>query len=164
MAYTPKDWSLGNAITDTDLDHIENGIANVDSRVTALEASTSSLDWHLVGGGAGGGTVDPDFPDTLFQNGWDNYNLITHSKAAYSIDGQNIVRLQGAIGYGTVGSSTPVFVLPTEYRPPRQRGFAVQTAGTYGNVIVKTDGSVCVTAGSNAYVYLDGINFTIDDI
>lgn len=91
-------------------------------------------------------------------NGWVNYGT-PFGNAAYCVNTLGIVRLRGLVKSGTVGGTTPVFVLPTGFIPPNQMIFPVSTNNTIGRLDIDASGNVMVMAGSNVYVSLDGIAF-----
>lgn len=97
---------------------------------------------------------------TSFLNSWVNFGS-SNTTAAYSIDDSGIVRLQGLIKSGTIGSAA--FILPTGFRPQLTVRQAVTTFNgsnvVMGETFVDSSGNVTPSAGSNSYVSLDGITF-----
>lgn len=92
-----------------------------------------------------------------FQNGWSNF-LGGNLSAAYHKIG-NRVELRGLVTGGTVGGGTPIFTLPTGFRPTAQANYGITTTNY---VIVASDGRVCAIAPTtNASVSLDGIFFDV---
>lgn len=96
--------------------------------------------------------------EPAFQYSWVNYD--TDNVAAFTRDAMGFVYVRGLVKSGTVGSGTPIFTLPVGYRPATQRAFPVSSAGAFGIIVVKADGSVAVSVGSNVNCYLDGIIFS----
>lgn len=91
-------------------------------------------------------------------NGWVDYGA-PFNPVGYCVDAFGIVRLRGLAKSGTVGTTTPIFQLPTGLIPPNQCAFAVQSNNTIGRVDVDASGNVIVVIGTNAFVSLDGIAF-----
>ena len=94
-----------------------------------------------------------------FANSWGNYGA-GYSPAAYYKDPHGIVHLEGLIAGGTV--ALEAFTLPAGYRPPATCLFPSFCASGAARVDVNTSGDVTViSAGSNAFVALDGITFRV---
>jgi hypothetical protein len=95
-----------------------------------------------------------------FQNAWTNFGA-PYLNAGYRKVADHVF-LRGVVKSGTVGSGTPVFTLPSGYRPAVQ--FIVACA-TNNNVIgrwnVGTDGTVALNTGSNVWAMLDGLCFEV---
>jgi hypothetical protein len=91
-----------------------------------------------------------------FQNGWVAFGA-GNSTPQYWKDSSGAVHLQGLVKSGTVGSA--IFTLPADFCPPGNLRFTVSNNGLFGEVVIGTAGGVALTAGSNAYVSLDGISF-----
>ncbi len=105
--------------------------------------------------------------EPVFQNSWVNYdsglNYASFASSVYRNAGfykdRGRVYLQGVIRSGTVPGNA--FVLPPDYRPYNQRAFIVLTNTTPGYVTVESNGAVNMASVSNAYVFLDQINFDL---
>lgn len=103
----------------------------------------------------------PSWTDATLANSWVNFNTTTDNAAGYMKDPFGRVFLRGLIMNGTVSTTAQAFTLPSEFLPPKRVTFAVATGTfTHGEVRVTTDGKVCVASGNNAYVSLEGINFS----
>jgi hypothetical protein len=93
-----------------------------------------------------------------FLNSWTNfgapYNLAKYRKVG------DMVQLRGLIAGGTVGTGTPFFLLPTGFRPPAASVHVVVSNNLFGRINVNADGNCVVEVGNNAFVSLDGINFS----
>lgn len=119
---------------DPDLRRVQDRLVNTYNQLQ------SKLEWVLVGQ-AGGPT---------FQNGWINFDTNgspSGRDARFTLDPLGFVVLSGNIKNGTVASTA--WILPSGYRPNRQLAFAVTSNNAFGNLIIKTDGSVIPNAGSN---------------
>lgn len=98
-------------------------------------------------------------------NSWVAYSA-TEPPAAYRIMPDNTVRLRGSIKSGATGVA--IFTLPAAYRPSAPTREVFVTIGGAGlcEIDVGADGVVKVaqylSGGSNAFVSLAGITFSID--
>jgi hypothetical protein len=94
--------------------------------------------------------------EPAFANSWVNYDA-SRPAGFYRQDGHTY--LEGIVKDGTVGLTA--FTLPAAYWPntTNNRSFAVDSNGLHGLIIVWGDGRVSPYTGSNAYFFLDGINF-----
>lgn len=90
-----------------------------------------------------------------FTNGWVNYGgtLLT---VGFRRIGTRIF-LKGTMKSGTM--SAAAFTLPTGYRPLADCEFAVNSNLVFGEVEIKSAGTVTALTGSNAGVSLDTISF-----
>lgn len=107
---------------------------------TDLNASLASTAWTAVS----------------YTNSWVDFD------AARAVQYRKVgdeVQLRGLMKSGTVGSSS--FTLPSGFRPSRQEEYAVESNALFGVIRVLTDGTVTCTVGSNVYVYLSGIRFSV---
>ena len=91
-----------------------------------------------------------------FQNGWNNVGS-PYPLAAFYMDNQGIVHLEGLIKSGTIGQI--VFILPFGYIPTLDLHFVVNSNNAFGAININNSGTVDVTVGSNVWVALDGITF-----
>ncbi len=89
-----------------------------------------------------------------FSNGWTIFDTRTPQ---FTIDLLGFVLIRGVLASGTIGQ--PAFILPVGYRPSRNLRFAVDANSAYGMCLIKTDGSVIPSVGSNVFFFLDGIRF-----
>lgn len=113
----------------------------------------------------GGKTLDKLVGDTdwvypTLQNGWTNYNNAagTYERARYK-KRNGVVYIEGLIKSGTSkndGGLTPIFVLPTGFRPQKQLCFTTTSSATgYCNRIdVYANGVVQSITGDNGYLSL----------
>jgi len=103
-------------------------------------------------------------PITAFTNGWQNFD--TTRTAQYRKIGDEVT-MRGVLKGGTVGYGTPMFNLPTGFRPPtgRDEDWVVRAAGAPANLTVFANGNVSVTdnaSGASAtYVYLNGVRWSV---
>jgi hypothetical protein len=104
-------------------------------------------------------TITPEsWASVSFQNSWSDFSSdLTSCQYMKTPDG--FVHIKGVVTGGTVADNTPIFTLPTGYRPPKRMVFCVMSNGAVGRVDIYTTGVVCVLVGSNIYLSLDGINF-----
>jgi len=88
---------------------------------------------------------------------WVNYGGANNT-AGYWKDPLGNIHLKGTIKNGVVNNAA--FQLPVGYRPILTEMFAVPSGGgLFGIIQITNDGYVTPMIGSNAYFYLDGINF-----
>jgi hypothetical protein len=101
------------------------------------------------------------FTDATLQNSW--LKVVGHSTPGFSQDQFGVVHLRGAVMGGT---GTTMFTLPAAVRPTATTQFATSCgpgAGTFGSIIVNTDGTVVEGgAGCAAFTSLEGITFRTD--
>ena len=103
-------------------------------------------------------------PITAFTNGWQNFD--TTRTAQYRKIGDEVT-MRGVLKGGTVGYGTPMFNLPSGFRPPtgRDEDWVVRAAGAPANLTVFANGNVSVTdnaSGASAtYVYLNGVRWSV---
>jgi hypothetical protein len=93
-----------------------------------------------------------------FTNNWTNvYQYVRLCSFEKQRTGN--IMLSGFIGGGTVGTATPIFQLPSEYRPISQKVFAVANNSTFGCITITPDGyvSAAYALGGNTWISLDGI-------
>ena len=126
------------------MDTILQLLKNLKDRLEILERSRGS---------------DEAFIDATYLNSWVDYNATTHNKGGYFKSTDGIVHLQGMVKSGTI--NTPIFTLPTGYRPAKTLLFTVPSNGAFGVLEVQTDGDVVATTGNNTYVSLEGIRFRV---
>lgn len=74
---------------------------------------------------------------------------------------QGVVQLNGVVKSGVVGTGTPIFNLPANYRPSNTRIFPTVSNDVFGVVQVAANGDVSCKAGSNVYVSLEGVRFRV---
>ena len=94
-------------------------------------------------------------------NSWVNYNALSDQIAGYKKDPFGWVQLRGIVKSGTVGAGTPIFTLPSGYRPPKTVRFAVASNDLFGYCAVDSSGNVLAVQGSNAYFDLSPVRFPI---
>jgi hypothetical protein len=111
--------------------------------------------WYEVGDTTNFTDNYESIPD--FENSWVNYG--TDTLAGFRRDRNGRVELKGLVKDGTIGD--PIFTLPPSFRPPYDRRFPVMSNNALGGVWVYTDGTVVAEIGSNAWVDLGGISFTV---
>jgi hypothetical protein len=104
--------------------------------------------------------VQEDWISPTMLNSWVNYDDgIQYSVCQYMKDEMGFVHFRGLIKSGTVGSATPVFVLPVGYRPDKRLGIVTISNNTVGQIDVFADGKVSAIVGSNVWITLVGIMF-----
>ena len=96
--------------------------------------------------------------EPAFQNSWVNYGG-SQETAGFRVGHDGRVYLKGQVKGGTI--NTTVFTLPIGYRPANNQEFAsLSGSPALGWVSVNDDGTVVANgSGTNAYVFLNGINF-----
>jgi Collagen triple helix repeat (20 copies) len=100
---------------------------------------------------------DPGQP--TFGTGWENFDPGGRPSAAFYVDRQGIVHLQGAVTRAT-GTGTQIFVLPAGYGPELQQTFpAVGNGGTLAVIEVEPDGEVALAVGDPGLLHLNGITW-----
>ena len=108
----------------------------------------------------------PVWIDAVLQNGWVEFD--TALKVQYSLGLDGFVTLKGAVKSGTVGGSTPVFTLPSGFRPNR----SVRTMVSSGSAIDKSYRVSVIPSGAvtldqvtgtadNTYIHLEGVQFSL---
>ena len=102
-----------------------------------------------------------DWQDVTFENSWVNFGS-TFNDAQFRSIGDKQVQLRGIVKDGTVGSGFPVFTLPEGFRPVKDYIFPVVSNNALGRIDVEDTGGVEVVIGSNVFVSLDGILFSLD--
>jgi len=93
-------------------------------------------------------------------NGWSWYGS-PFATPGYTKSSDGIVSLKGLIRAGTVTAGTPIFTLPTGYRPSSRQLLGSVSAGLDYRIDVNTDGVVYLQGGNinAAWVSLDTIRF-----
>lgn len=95
-------------------------------------------------------------------NGWVSYDSTAWEEASYIKEGNGIVHLAGLIKNGTATPGTVLFQLPEPYRPQKARKFRVATSSTgVSEIEVQPDGDVVLNSGTNTYVSLNDISYTV---
>ncbi|MDF2652326.1 MAG: hypothetical protein K0Q73_8131, partial [Paenibacillus sp.] len=109
----------------------------------------------------GVGTIGLKKSATLL-NSWVNYDSLGWEGASYIKEGNGIVHLGGMIKNGTAAAGTVLFQLPEPYRPLKARKFRVaSSAAGVSEIEVQPDGDVVLNSGTNTYVSLNGISYTV---
>lgn len=108
--------------------------------------------------GVGAGAVDVPWIVPTMLNGWANYDASLFSPAGYRKIG-DIVYLRGLVKSGTM--AVAVFTLPVGYRPPRALILAATSNDLFGEIRVEMDGTVKAQVGSNIWISLDNIQFSV---
>lgn len=104
-----------------------------------------------------------DWIDVEFQNNWENESFgADFNDVQFRSIGNKQVQLRGVAVDGTVGQGTPVFTLPEGFRPILRYMFVAISDNALGRVDVRADGRVSVVLGSNVFVSLDGMVFSLD--
>jgi hypothetical protein len=94
--------------------------------------------------------------------GWSNFGG-GYANASYRKRGDE-VQLRGLVAGGTIGGAgvgTAIFALPSGFRPPFAQGFATIATNTLGRININPDGSTYCEIGTNTFVFLDGLSFSI---
>lgn len=94
-----------------------------------------------------------------FTNSWVNFDAVNEETAGYRKQADGMVLLKGYVKSGTVGTATPMFTLPTGYRPLKTERFPVVSNGAFGYVQITTGGAVSLAAGSNVSVDISNVMF-----
>lgn len=89
-------------------------------------------------------------------NGWNHFGSPTYN-ASYMKDSMGFVHLRGRVKDGTISSY--FMVLPVGYRPTNTQSYVVDSNGSFGRLVVSSDGAVNCVVGSNVFVSIDGITF-----
>lgn len=99
---------------------------------------------------------------TTFLNGWTNYDSAAiggWQQASYRKVGDE-VQLRGLLAGGTIGQA--MFTLPVGYRPPSGLIFACDGQATaHVRIDVQVGGNVLPNNGSNGYMSIAGIRFSV---
>jgi Collagen triple helix repeat (20 copies) len=94
-----------------------------------------------------------------FGSGWDNLDAATRPPAAFYLDRQDVVHLQGEVTRLT-GTGSQIFVLPAGYGPELQQTFAtVGNGDTFAAIKVEPNGEVALVAGDPGVLHLNGITW-----
>lgn len=101
--------------------------------------------------------VPTEWTAPTFQNSWTNYGS-GFRDAAYRKVGDR-VELRGLVKNGTM--STAMFTLPEGHRPTGVEIFSTAAADAFGEVRIYNDGQVQFVIGSNTWVTLDGLSFSV---
>lgn len=94
-------------------------------------------------------------------NDWVNYGDF-FTEARFMKDASGIVHLEGLIKDGIVFFFNDIFFLPLGYRPAGCINFAVASNDEYGQLAVKPDGGVALSAGTNVWASLSGVSFVAE--
>lgn len=95
----------------------------------------------------------------VYQNGWADLGG-ANQVGGYYKDSFGVVHLRGVIISGTIGLTA--FTLPAGFRPLANEVFAVASNTIYGQLAVKSDGTVIPAVGSNLLFSLSGVSFRTD--
>ncbi len=99
-------------------------------------------------------------------NSWVNYDTANWESASFMKDSDGFVHLSGLIKNGTTTPGTVIFTLPANFRPKLAHKFSVVSnngsTSVLGDVNVLATGEVMLISGSNGYLSLDGISFSIN--
>ncbi|MDB5179618.1 MAG: hypothetical protein JWN12_250 [Candidatus Saccharibacteria bacterium] len=119
----------------------------VNARVTAINSAGNS------GYGTSSVTI-PLWTSFALQNSWTDYSP-PFASAAYTKTSGGVIFLKGMIrsGSGTVAT------LPVGYRPAMSVMFETSSNQAGSRIDVRSDGTINLAVGSNAWVSLDGIEF-----
>ena len=94
-----------------------------------------------------------------FGAGWGNFNPNTRAPAAFYIDRQGVVHLQGEVERSS-GTNTTIVDLPDSYAPALQESFpAIGNGGTFATVSLDAVGLVRFGTGDPSIVHLNGISW-----
>jgi lysophospholipase L1-like esterase len=93
-----------------------------------------------------------------YLNGWVDYST-AFDGASYMKDSSGVVHLRGVVKSGTVGSTTPIFILPQGFRPRKHKHAVVASNTAFGIVEMRSNGEVVCTFGNTAYASLDNLHF-----
>jgi len=115
----------------------------------------SSEGWHNVGAAG----------EPAFESSWVNYDTSAYYAAGFRKVAGNRVELRGLIKSGTVsaGCTQFIFTIPASYRPNKHT-FAVSTSngGALVTLSARSGGGICATTGSNVWLALDNISWSLD--
>lgn len=102
--------------------------------------------------------TQPGWASPTLLNSWANHTDTSRPTAAYFKDEFGIVRIEGVIQGGTIGSTA--FILPAGYRPGKlisRYGVTVSQANV--GVDINAAGSVSILSGNNTFISFSGISF-----
>lgn len=127
-----------------------NATSVVNANITDKRVFANTPHWYNVG--------DPSVP--VFEHSWVNYGG-GYSPVGYCLDNQGFVHLRGMAKSGSMG--TVIFTLPAGFAPPYNNLFTITSNGQWDFLTVSSAGGVTADpgSGSNAYVSLDGISFSV---
>jgi hypothetical protein len=119
----------------------------VNARVTAINSAGNS--------GYGTSTVTvPLWTSFSLQNSWVDYGQ-PFSSAGYTKTSGGVILLKGLVRSG----ASTIAILPPGYRPAMETMFTTSSNSAVSRVDIRSDGTINMTRGSNAWVSLDGIEF-----
>jgi hypothetical protein len=100
-----------------------------------------------------------DTGQPAFGTGWENFSASTRPPAAFYVDRQGIVHLQGEVTRSS-GTGAQIFVLPAGYAPELQQTFpAVGNGGAFAVVSIEPSGEVHFDSGDPGVLHLNGITW-----
>jgi len=111
-----------------------------------ITSPTFDETWHIIGAAG----------EPSFQNAWGNFGS-GYPNAAFRIDGYGFVHLSGMISGGTLPNAA--FTLPVGYRPSARVLLSTGSNNAWGRCDILATGEVQPTAGTNAWMTLDGLIF-----
>lgn len=105
--------------------------------------------WRTIGAGG----------EPAFENSWVNFDAPTQQTATFRRIGDRVY-VRGLVKNGT---NNTMFTLPVGYRPLSNQSvrFVVVANGGYGQVEVNAAGNIVFQAGSNGYVDLSPVQFSV---
>jgi hypothetical protein len=142
--------------------HLTSYIPTIGDRV--LLSRDSGGTWIVIGKLAESSTPAVWVAPTL-ENGWSNFGG-AWVPAGYMKDSNGIVHLRGLLRPGTMVAGTPIFTLPTGFRPVSNEMFPVAsylggTGYVGGTTEVYPNGQVRVLTGGTDHFSISGISFSI---
>lgn len=154
--------------------HDPNNVARGSfSQVVTIAGTGAGAAWNNNGGAyvsAGGGSSSKWIAPT-FQNSWADSGLAGYLPVGYRRGAFGAVELAGVAKGGTINTTSTIFTLPAQWRPPTNKIFSAviqKSDSTFatGWVQAGTDGSVIVGGGNFGAgilgVFLDNMRFYTD--
>ena len=94
-----------------------------------------------------------------FGSGWSNFSPSDRPPAAFYMDREGVVHLQGEVSR-TSGTNDIIFTLPESYAPAKQQSFpAVGNGGVFATLSVRPTGEVDFDTGNPGVLHLNGITW-----
>lgn len=96
--------------------------------------------------------IQPTWTAPTLTNSWVNYGA-PYENVKYRRNRMGQVEIKGTVKSGTM--SSPIFTLPTGYRPLGEKLYVTASFGTTATVHIDTNGGVLATSGDNQLINLD---------
>lgn len=123
-------------------------LQDIDSRLQSLERAISPIEaWNEIGG----------INSPQFMNGWENYNTVANSTAAFYKSPFETVHIKGLIKNGSLGDEA--FVVPYDYAPLTDIIVCVLTNTGIGELRISSNGNVKPVSGGTTWFSLDNVSY-----